>query len=608
MKARTTLVLMAVAILVPAALIMAAGLHMLLQWERESRLRAVEEAAHATALLVDREIAVADASLRGIVNSEALKRADFAQLHREAGVMNRASALSWTLLSDGDGVPLLNTLAPYGTALPHRRSTWAAQTFASGHTHVSGYFLGNLTRRGQISVDVPVLLPDGRRYVVSQLFDARYFQRVFDTGSLGPDWVATIFDANGISLARNLSAADYVGKPVREALQAAAHAREPGRLRLATRDGIEVYTVMRRAPLSGWTVAIGVPVDEIEAPARTATLFAALSMLALMGLAIGIAVFLSKRLSLGLAQAQRAAQMLGAGTLPAAHLASVPAAPPSGVKEIDSLLADMKRSSAALAHERSARERLEGEREGLLQAEQAARRLAEAQSLAKDRFLAMLGHELRNPLAAIAGALAVTDMASSKPELLAHAREISRRQLRHLTRIVDDLLDVQRILSGKVVLDKRLLDAGALLRQCVDAKTVVDAGAHAWQVDVPALPPLQVLADETRLGQIFDNLLHNAIKYTPAGGTIAVRARIDADAALIEVADTGVGIAADTLAEIFEPLVQGPTGIDRAQGGLGLGLALVRELTALHGGTVAAHSDGPGRGCVFTLRLPLAAA
>jgi signal transduction histidine kinase len=606
MKARTTLILMAVAILVPAALIMAAGLHMLLQWERESRLRGVEEAARATALLVDREIAVADASLRGIVNSEALAHGDFARLHREARTMNQGS-LSWTLLSNENGEPLFNTLAPFGSALPHRRSTWAAQTFASGHTHVSGYFIGNLTRRGQISVDVPVTLQDGRRYVVSQLFDARYFQRAFDAGSLERDWVVTIFDANGISLARNLGAADYVGKPVREALYAAAREHESARLRVTTRDGIDVYSVVRRAPLSGWTVAIGVPVDEIEAPARTATLFAALSMLALMGLAIGIAVFLAKRLSLGLAQAQDAARRLGAGAVLATPAAALAPARPSGVNEIDGLLADLGRSSAALARERGARERLEQEREGLLQAEQAARRLAEAQSQAKDQFLAMLGHELRNPLAAIAGALAVSDMAAAKPELLAHAREISRRQLRHLTRIVDDLLDVRRILSGKVVLDKRLLDAGALLRQCVETKTVVDAGAHAWQVEIPAPAALQVNADETRLGQVFDNLLHNAIKYTPEGGAITVRAWREEDAAVIEIADTGVGIAAETLPQIFEPLVQGPTGIDRAQGGLGLGLALVRELSALHGATVSAHSDGPGHGCVFTLRLPLAA-
>jgi signal transduction histidine kinase len=177
--------------------------------------------------------------------------------------------------------------------------------------------------------------------------------------------------------------------------------------------------------------------------------------------------------------------------------------------------------------------------------------------------------------------------------------------MRHLTRIVDDLLDVQRILSGKVTLQMHRLDAGQVLRQCLDAKIVVDAGAHAWSVDVEAL---WIDADDTRLGQIFDNLLHNAVKYTPHGGRIAVSARAEGGAALIEVSDSGVGIAADTLPLIFDPLVQGPTSLDRAQGGLGLGLALVRELTLLHGGVVEAHSDGQGQGCTFTLRFPLAPA
>jgi signal transduction histidine kinase len=217
----------------------------------------------------------------------------------------------------------------------------------------------------------------------------------------------------------------------------------------------------------------------------------------------------------------------------------------------------------------------------------------------------MLSHELRNPLAAIAGAVQVLDLPDVKPALAAHAREISRRQLRHLTRIVDDLLDVHRILSGKVSLRPRPLNAGALLRQCCETRTLADAGAHAWQV---AADDLWIAADPTRLEQIFDNLLHNAIKYTPAGGVIRVLARADGGDALIEVADSGVGIDADTLPMIFDALVQGPTGIDRAQGGLGLGLALVKELTAMHGGSVSAHSAGAGLGAAFTLRFPLAEA
>ncbi len=597
MKARTYLILMAAAILVPVALVASAGLTRLLDSERESRIRSVQETGRVGALTIDREIAIADASLRGIVNSEALRRGDFAQLHREASAMNRATPWSWTLVMRASGQPMLNTLRPWGEALPDYTAKWVGEVYASQKTRVSGYFVGPLAQRPTISVDVPVPRVFGEPYVVSQVFDASYFGRVFTDKSIGPGWVMTIFDANGISIARNRNAAQLVGKPVRPQLYQASRRQPNGLLRHTTHDGIDVYSVYTRAPLSGWTLAIGVPAPEIEAQARAATLVAALALLGVMGLAIGIAVFLAKRLSVSLELARASAQALAAGAEPPACS--------TRVAEVDMLLDSLRHSSANLRRESGARRQLEDEREALLRSEQDARRQAEAQSHAKDAFLAMLSHELRNPLAAIAGAIQVLGLPDVKPALALHAREIGQRQVRHLTRIVDDLLDVRRILAGKVSLQRRRVDAGALLRQCCDTRALADDGAHRWQVDAGEL---WVDADPTRLEQIFDNLLHNAIKYTPAGGAIAVSARAAGSEAVIEVTDTGVGIEAETLPTIFDVLVQGPTAIDRSQGGLGLGLALVKELAALHGGSVTAYSAGAGLGCTFTLRLPMAAA
>jgi hypothetical protein len=156
MKARTYLILMAAAILVPVALLASAGLSKLLQSERESRIRGVQETGRATALLIDREIAVAEASLRGIVNAEALRRDDFAQLHREASSMDRATPWSWTLLSDYSGTPLFNTLVPWGQPLPPYAAPWVGQLYDAQKTRVSGYFIGLVARRPSISVDVPV--------------------------------------------------------------------------------------------------------------------------------------------------------------------------------------------------------------------------------------------------------------------------------------------------------------------------------------------------------------------------------------------------------------------------------------------------------------------
>jgi signal transduction histidine kinase len=598
MRARNYLILMAVAILVPAALIMAAGLTMLLDWERQSRIRAVQEISRNTALAIDRDIAVAEALLRGVVNSESLRDGDFARLHREISAMNGATPWARTLLIGYDGKPLFNTLVPYGTPLPGRAGPWVARAYDTQTTRVSGYFVGATSGRPSVSVDVPVPRALGRRYVVSQTFDARYFAHVFDSKGLGRDWVITLLDADGVSIARNRNAETLVGQRAKPELVRVIRANPSGMLRHVTHDGVDVYSFYTRSALSGWTVAVGVPVPEIEAAARTATLYAALSMLGLMGLAIGIAVFLGQRLSVSLGQARDAAQAL-------ASARPLPAPAPTGVREVDMLQGGLVQASRELAGERAARQSLEDEREALLASERAARELAEARSRAKDEFLAMLGHELRNPLAAISGAIAVIDMPGVKPAQADQARVIARRQLRHLTRIVDDLLDVRRILSGKVVLHKARINAGAVLRQCCETKRVVDNGAHAWSVEVA---DLWLEADATRLEQVFDNLLHNAVKYTPAGGAIAVRAQADGKVAAIEVADNGVGIAADTLPLIFDALVQGPTSIDRAQGGLGLGLALARELTVLHGGSIHAHSDGPGLGCRFTLSFPLAEA
>jgi signal transduction histidine kinase len=598
MRARNYLILMAVAILVPAALIMTAGLTMLLDWERESRIRAVQEISRNTALAIDRDIAVTEALLRGVVNSEALRDGDFARLHREMKAMNAATPWARTLLLEYDGTPRFNTLLPYGAPLNTFHAGWVGKTYDTQTTHVSGYFVGFFSKRPAISIDVPVPRAVGRRYVVSQTIDASWFTHVFDSKALGRHWVITLLDADGVSIARNRNAETLVGQHAKPELVRAIRANTSGMLRHVTHDGIDVYSFYTRSALSGWAVAVGVPVPEIEAAARTATLYAALSMLGLMGLAIGIAVFLAQRLSVSLGQARDAAQAL-ASTSP------LPAPGPTGVCEVDMLLDGLQQASRELAGERAARQSLEDEREALLASEREARQLAESRSRAKDEFLAMLGHELRNPLAAISGAVAVIDMPGVKPAQADSARLIARRQLRHLTRIVDDLLDVRRILSGKVVLHKERINAGALLRQCCETKRVVDNGAHAWSVEVA---DLWLEADATRLEQVFDNLLHNAVKYTPAGGAIAVRAHADGKVAAIEVADNGVGIAAETLPLIFDALVQGPTSIDRAQGGLGLGLALAKELTVLHGGSIHAHSDGPNLGCRFTLSFPLAEA
>ena len=232
------------------------------------------------------------------------------------------------------------------------------------------------------------------------------------------------------------------------------------------------------------------------------------------------------------------------------------------------------------------------------------RRAAESANRAKDEFLAMLGHELRNPLSPIVTALQL--MKLQGPEESERARAVIERQVTHLTRLVDDLLDVSRIARGKVELKADLIEISEVVAKAIEmASPLLEQRNHTLAVQVPRRG-LLVDADITRLSQVISNLLTNAAKYTPAGGHITVRGEAVDHEVTLRVRDTGIGITPEVLPHIFDLFVQERQAIDRAQGGLGIGLTIVRNLVERHGGTVQATSDGAGRGSEFTIRLPRA--
>ena len=224
----------------------------------------------------------------------------------------------------------------------------------------------------------------------------------------------------------------------------------------------------------------------------------------------------------------------------------------------------------------------------------------------KNEFLAMLAHELRNPLGPIRHAVKILRARAPNPEELAWATGIIDRQTEHMTRLVDDLLDVARISRGTIELRRERVDIAAVLKSAVEAtRAVVERSRHQLKVTVPT-QPLYVEGDVTRLTQIVTNLLDNAAKYTDSGGRIWLSGEREGDMVVIRVRDTGIGIASDMLPRIFEMFTQGSVATDRTQGGLGVGLSLVERLVKLHGGTVSAHSGGVGKGSEFTVCLPVA--
>jgi PAS domain S-box-containing protein len=223
----------------------------------------------------------------------------------------------------------------------------------------------------------------------------------------------------------------------------------------------------------------------------------------------------------------------------------------------------------------------------------------------KDEFLAMLAHELRNPLAPISTAAQFLGIAGADKNTVKKYSEIISRQVRHMTDLVDDLLDVSRVTRGLVSIDNTVLDIKDAIHSAIEqAKPLIDSRHHTLSVCL-APDDVHVLGDRTRLIQVLTNLLNNSAKYTPLGGRIALCLEIEAPCVCISIADNGIGMDAHLLPHVFELFTQAERTPDRSQGGLGLGLALVRSIMTLHGGSVTAKSEGPGKGSTFTLSLPL---
>jgi PAS domain S-box-containing protein len=240
------------------------------------------------------------------------------------------------------------------------------------------------------------------------------------------------------------------------------------------------------------------------------------------------------------------------------------------------------------------------ERRRLEELEKSSRRMNE--------FLAMLGHELRNPLAPIRNSVSIMQLEPMPTQTLKGVRDVIDRQLTHLTRLVDDLLDVGRVTTGKIALQKERVAIGDVIVRSVEAtRMLMDSRGHALSVDVPS-EPLYVFGDVTRLAQVFQNLLNNAAKFTPNGGRIRISVETDDGTLVVSVRDTGMGISAQAMPNIFNLFAQESDRIDPGESGLGIGLTVARSIVEMHGGTIEASSEGENKGSEFIVRLPRSSA
>lgn len=591
MKVRSHLALMVGVVLVPVVLVLGYAIASLLDAERDAYLRSMREAARSTSLASDHEWSYATGTASALRHSELLAAGDLAGFYRQCQETNAGTEIN-TVLSDAGGRQLVNTARPYGVVIPEPTDAIRARitsVISGGKPLVSNLIVGRATGQYVVTLEFPLLFPDDRTYVLSQWFNAGYLKRAFPTKDIPPQWLIAIFDRDGRTILRNQGPAEYIGKLPKDDLRNALLDEKVSLIHNTARDGIAVYTVLERSALTGWTVAVGVPVQLVEASTRHAALLMAVALVAALAFSVTAVYFLGRRLVSHIDSAKKSAVLLGRHRAPPSSR--------SPITEIDELHGALHRVGGIL-------QLYQSEQDRLLEQTREAQRRAEQQNKAKDDFLAMLGHELRNPLSTITAGVSLISAPTISDASRTRAIEAIKRQSGLLTNIVDELLDASRIINGKVTLSKKTIDLGAVAKTCMEAVALRGFGqTHRIELSVS---PCLVEADQVRLSQVIGNILENSFKFTPAGGSVRMKVFPVAENAVLEISDTGVGIDAELLSHVFEVFVQGPNQLDRAKGGLGIGLSVVNAMVSLHGGTIVAESDGAGKGSRFTVRLPLA--
>src|SRR5438067_5621710 len=558
---RTRLLYLATAAFVPVALMSGVSLFALLHQQRQQSERTGIELARALATAVDAELQRSISVLQGLASATTLDRQEmerFYELTRRV-VQGNPSWLT-VILADPQGRQITNARFRYGDALPPIVDPESfARVMRTGEPAI-----GNLARGPGTQLAVPVRVPVIRggelRYVLTAAVKPDDFVDIVNRQRVPGDWVVSVFDANRMRVARSRQHREYLGSGPAPSLEALMRQRgDEGAGITQVLEGESVYTTYSRSHETNWTVAIGIPRPAAEVAALRSLIVYGGGLLISIALAILAALIVGRGIARPMAELGAAARALGRR-----ERLELPHTPIGEIRQVaDSL--------AVAADERA---RGEAEREQLLEREQQARAIAEAANRSKDEFLAMLGHELRNPLGALANAAQL--LGAMDEETREHARSVIGRQVQHLARMTDDLLDAARAMTGKIVLQRQPLDLAEATARVLS--TLRASGRTGRRRIVQALAPAWVDADPTRIEQIVGNLLGNALKFTPEGGTITVSVAREGDETLLHVADTGIGMTRELAARVFEPFVQGARPLDRSQGGLGIGLTLVGAL------------------------------
>ena len=564
---------------------------LILMWhlQREQLRARHEEAVDALATLIGRELETSRNQLEYVATSPAIGARDVEAFARRCEELLRIRS-DWTsvILIDAKGNQRINTSVPPGHALPRGvLQAHHARVLETGRPQVSGIFRGAASGRWTVAASVPVqwnaasasdVLSVG---IAPESFDALLEQRVRSTHG-----TAMLLDADYRVIARTARAAVERGSVAPPQWRDAVDGHRQGSARQGmVMQGTLPLTSMP-IPHTGWWVVVDTPTS--ASIGMLGRYLGALSIGTLLVLAIAVSIFVHHALGIARHISQMVERALAvAGGAPTRM-------PESSVLELNKLADAVSRYAQSMTESQHEKARL-------LADEQAARARADAANQSKDDLLATLSHELRTPLAAISTSVQLLRHGAPPNESSAFALAVISRQAAHLTKLVDTLLDAARVSRGELKLERQPLELAPLVEEAV--ADVRAANAADQRRYVVATQPVRVLGDRTGLRQIVVNLVSNAIKHTPDGGTISIAVRPRSSQAEIEVSDTGIGLAAEHLTRIFDPFYRVSS---EAKDGLGIGLAFVKRVAEGHGGSVTARSEGPGSGATFTVTLPCA--
>lgn len=582
---RWRLLMLCVAGLLPLLVAAAATVAYVVQERDRAMARNALVLARSVGASVQAELDAAIAALEALGDAESLSAGRLAAFRDHASTVAQKRHWRTITLIDASGRLLFSTDDPGAAGQMAWERASVDETLARHAPTVGAVVRGKLTPAPAFPIRIPVTGAGAVKQVLSAVVGTDQVLELVQRQRLSSGYVVAVFDAAGTRIARSADHATGRASPSLQALIDAGGDEGAGLTR--TLEGQVVHTAFHRIPLSRWVVAVGVPASEARNVLLATAATALAGLLGSLLLAAGLAWVFARRVSRPIDELKRAAQALGRG---------------ERVQALRIDIEELRDVGDALTRAAGDREQAGAEREELLARAVEALKQAEDAARSKDEFLAVLGHELRNPLAPIASALKL--MAVKGDGATAAERRIVERQLAHMTRLVDDLLDVSRITRRQLRIHKAPMQVGPWIEQAVQA---VRGSGDARHVDVDLSPEAAeswIDGDEVRLAQVLSNLLGNAVKFTAAGGRVTVRARRERADVVVDVEDDGVGLDPEQAGKVFDLFYQAPQALDRARGGLGLGLPIVRSLVEMHAGTVAAASDGPGKGSRFTVRLP----